>query len=306
MAVNLATNSVLRVIDGCVAMSRRLSMASLRIQDRLRYLRFRVAYQPHPTDIFIATYPKSGTTLVHMILYQLLTDGDMGIPHLNRFAPYLEDLIKGEARVGDPRCRKEGSAPRRIAKTHLPYNVVPKGCGRYIYVVRDGRDAAVSYYHHHRRNGYDKSFPDYFHEFVKGVDRFGSWFEHVDDWTRNRDRLNVLYLRFEDLLADLDGAVRRIADFCEIPLREEEMPRILRNCSFDFMRRHESKLDVRTRKCGDLDPENDHFVRQGKTGGWVNYLDPQLSALYDARFERHFGNAPAAMDKYFGAHEMGN
>ena len=289
MAVQLLQRPLLATIDSLIAISQRLSRVSSLVRDRLKYVRFRLVYQPRPTDIFIATYPKSGTTLVHMILYQLLTDGDMSVPHLNRFAPYLEDIVKGGAQVGDPAHRGRLPGPRRIAKTHLPYNVVPKGCGRYIYVVRDGRDAAVSYYHHHRRNGYDKSFPVFFHEFLSGLDRFGSWFEHVEQWARNRDRLNVLYLKFEEMLADLEGAIRRVAAFCDIPIREEEMPRILEGCSFDFMRQHEAKLDVRTRRCGDLDPENDHFVRKGKAGGWVDYLDPHLRALYDAQFERYFG-----------------
>jgi hypothetical protein len=159
--------------------------------------------------------------------------------------------------------------------------------------VRDGRDVAVSYYYHYRRAGYARPFSEFFRLFLEGHVRFGSWFDHVVDWTANRDRLNVLFIRFEDLLADLSGSIRRIAEFCEVPVREEEMGRVLRNCSFEFMREHEAKLDVRTRKCADLEPENDHFIRAGKAGGWATHLDPGMREAYSAGFDRRFGKSTA-------------
>lgn len=36
-----------------------------------------LAFVPRASDIFIVTYPKSGTNWMQMILYQLTTDGDM-------------------------------------------------------------------------------------------------------------------------------------------------------------------------------------------------------------------------------------
>jgi hypothetical protein len=100
--------------------------------------------------------------------------------------------------------------PPKVVKTHACYAEVPKGCGRYIYVLRDGRDVAVSSYHHQRRNGYRGTFHQFFAEFTRGEVRFGSWFDHVCEWIENPDGLKVLYIRFEDLLADLRGSVERI------------------------------------------------------------------------------------------------
>lgn len=62
--------------------------------EALRHAQFNLAYQARPEDIFIVTYPKSGTTWVQMILYQLMTDGSMDVSHLNVFAPYLDDLMR--------------------------------------------------------------------------------------------------------------------------------------------------------------------------------------------------------------------
>src|SRR5262249_49561577 len=47
-------------------------------------------FVPRPDDIFIVTYPRSGTTWMQMILYQLTTDGNMDIPHIAERCPWFE------------------------------------------------------------------------------------------------------------------------------------------------------------------------------------------------------------------------
>jgi hypothetical protein len=44
-------------------------------------------FVPRPDDIFIVTYPRSGTTWMQMILYQLTTDGDMTFAHIEQVCP---------------------------------------------------------------------------------------------------------------------------------------------------------------------------------------------------------------------------
>ena len=89
-------------------------------------------FVPRPDDIFIVTYPRSGTTLMQMILYQLTTDGKMDFPHITTVSPWFERSLKdGTAYDALP-------APR-VFKSHLSYGKVPKGPCKYLYVARDGR-----------------------------------------------------------------------------------------------------------------------------------------------------------------------
>lgn len=44
----------------------------------------RLTFETLPDDIYISTYPKSGTTLMQMIVYQLTTDGRMDFLHINK------------------------------------------------------------------------------------------------------------------------------------------------------------------------------------------------------------------------------
>jgi len=266
----------------------------------LRHVRFNALYRARPDDIFVVTYPKSGTTWAQMILYQLLTDGDMNIPHLNRFAPYLDDILRGCA-PPPPRVSTDAAGPagsgwnRRVVKTHASYRLVPKGCGKYIYVVRDGRDVAVSYYYHHKRSGYPKGFPEFISEFFEGKVRFGRWIDHVREWTENGAGLKVLFVRFEDLLADLRTSVSRIAEFCEVLVPDAAVPRILHRCSFEFMQAHEEKLDVRTRLTDGIVAENDRFVRRGRSGDWTAHFDERMTAEYSRTLAKAGGLPPLLM-----------
>ncbi len=47
-----------------------------------------VDFNIRPDDIFIVTYPRSGTTWMQMILYQLTTDGKMNFPHISKVCPW--------------------------------------------------------------------------------------------------------------------------------------------------------------------------------------------------------------------------
>src|SRR5262249_13623462 len=133
----------------------------------------RFKFVPRPDDIFIVTYPRSGTTWMQMILYQLTTDGSMEIPHIAQHSPWFE-------RSPDSEQGYEERAAPRIFKSHLPFEQVPKGPGRYIYVARDGRDVAVSYFNFYRsHNGYTGTFAEFFELFLRGQVMFGSWGQHV-------------------------------------------------------------------------------------------------------------------------------
>jgi hypothetical protein len=124
---------------------------------RLRYLDF----VPRPDDLFIVTYPRSGTTWMQMILYQLATGGSLDFEHIYQVCPYFEAALgttSGFANVPEP----------RTFKSHLSYHDIPKGC-KYIYVARNGKDVAVSYFHFSKTHlGFRGSFDEFFERFVRG------------------------------------------------------------------------------------------------------------------------------------------
>jgi len=165
---------------------------------RGRYLDF----VPRADDIFIVTYPRSGTTWMQMILYQLTTAGKMDFPHICQVSPWFERFLTRNVMTAED---FDNFPSPRIFKTHLSYKWIPRGQCKYIYVVRNGRDVAVSYYHFYVSHLFFKgSFSEFFKDFfMTGNVQFGLWFDHVADWRENKSHLDVLFLEYEELIRDL-------------------------------------------------------------------------------------------------------
>lgn len=259
-------------------------LAKLRgIRRRFGLLHYDTQYDGSPDDIFIVTYPRSGTTWLQMIVYQLTTDGAINFAHIDEVSPYLEVALI-------PRRRNITDLPGtpRVVKSHLPYHEIPKGPGRYIYGVRSGLDVAVSYHHHSRKYVQGMaglSLSEFFSRFMAGQVLYGSWFDHVTRWLRNKDRLNLLVVTYEELSADLEATVRRIADFCGITIDPAAMPRILERCSFAFMREHNARF-VGEQWPRNPDAPETPFIRRGQVGGWREELDAQAASDFQETCDR--------------------
>lgn len=245
--------------------------------------KFNAEFEAFSDDVFVVTYPKSGTTWTQMICYQLLTPGDIEqLPHIEMYAPHWEqDFVFGPAH---PRMIQHRP---RVFKTHMGYKYLPKVNARYLYVLRNGMDVAISFYHHHCNFlGYRGSFEDFWPQFLSGeLPRFGSWFEHVQDFVKNKHNLNLLVVRYEDLKHDLEGQIRNIAKFLDVKLSEEAFQRATNNCSFEYMKKHQDKFDLATAKRMKQGMEKGRFIRQGKSGGWQQTLDAAKIADYRHKFE---------------------
>jgi hypothetical protein len=241
-------------------------------------------FVPRPDDIFIVTYPRSGTTWMQMILYQLTTEGNLDFPHITTVCPWFERSLK------DGTAYNALPGPR-VFKSHLSYHKIPKWPCKYIYVARDGKDVAVSYYHFYTTHmGFKGTFDEFFELFLKGEIHCGSWFRHVCGWWEHRDDPNVLFLRYEELAADLPGCLRRISAFCGLEIAPQRWPGILERCSFAFMKRHESQFDPLTALLYEQGFRPNCHLRNGQSGAWRDRLSAQQARRFDRTFHRRLGD----------------
>ena len=121
---------------------------------------------PTEGDVFVASYPKCGTTWLQYIVYLLVRQRGLGADEsLTAAFPHLEEV--GAAAAADQ--------PRpRLIKTHLTFDATPLSPeARYLFIARNPFDCAVSFFHHTR--GFprhydfaDGSFDDFFACFVRG------------------------------------------------------------------------------------------------------------------------------------------
>lgn len=228
-------------------------------------------------DIYVASYPRSGTTWVQMLLVELFFGGEPRFDHLSDVSPFLDIALRNQIdldRLGSP----------RILKTHLSFRQIGGRPGRYLYVMRDGRDVLVSYFHFWRAyGGYEGQFAAFFEDFVSGRVQYGSWFKHVASWTEHKHDSNLLLVHYEDLLSRFDETVETIAVHCGVVLTPRALADMSRFCGLGFMKRHEGRFAPAPRLGGSIVPTG--FIRNGKSGGWKDYLSPEQ----DARFQELAG-----------------
>jgi Sulfotransferase domain len=244
----------------------------------------RAGYVPRLSDIYLVTYPRSGTTWLQMILYQLSSDGSMNFGHISKVIPFLERSLRSG-------CLFEDMPSPRIFKSHLHFRHLSRWQGRYIYLVRSGKDVMVSYFYFYENYlGYSGTFSDFFRRFMAGEVLYGSWFRHVASWGEHARDANVLFLHYEDLVNSFEASVLRIASFCGWAIPTERYALLMERCSFPFMQRHEDKfapeVDLVT-KDACLTPRG-AFIRRGKVNGWKEHFTVEQEEMFE-QAARSFG-----------------
>jgi hypothetical protein len=132
---------------------------------------------------------------------------------------------------------------------------------------------------------------------LRGRAEGGSWFDHVAGWWARRGDPYVLILHYDDLVNDLEGSIRKIADFCGIEVPDDQMPRILERSSFAFMKQHESQFDHTSEVRWEGRVQQSAFLRKGQVGEGVKSLSPEENVLFDRMMEKKLGSfrrVPAA------------
>jgi hypothetical protein len=228
------------------------------------FLRGRAELVTRSSDVFISSYPRSGTTLTQWILYLLTHDEQPDPDHLTKVSPWFErSLAIGELTADD----LERFPSPRVFKSHLPREWLPDGA-RYIYVERDVRDVLVSYFHFYRAYlGFEGSLDDFYRRFMDGRVQYGSWFDHVAGWRAHAGDPDVLVIRYEDIVEDRKGTIQRIVEFLKWDRDERWIDRAVIESSFDAMKRRESVFDHATALLLERGVSPQSFLRSGTSGG---------------------------------------
>ena len=164
--------------------------------------------------VWLASYPRSGNTLLRIILQQCfglrsasIYPNDLGgNSSLEEYVGHIEQGPDGNIRFD------EGSIP--LIKTHEhPSDEQPA-----IYVIRDGRAASVSLW-----KFYSNNFPVSLNDVIEGHHPFGTWSSHVQAWNPC-NRPGTLLLRYEDMNTDLPAVLGKISIFLKRDIIKERIP----------------------------------------------------------------------------------
>lgn len=233
----------------------------------LSYQRFTGIAPSRDDDTFIVSFPRSGNTLIRFLIANMLSpDEPITLDNVDEFIPVLPNRAHTASGV------RQGDWPRMF-KTHDPYfHCFPKS----IYIVRDGRDSLVSYFHRQTQQGLFKgSFSDYLAQDGHTVTDSTSWADHVAQALAHQARhpARVLLIRYEDMIADLRGTASRINAFCGLNVSEAAIARAVDACAFQNLQKGEALV---------ANSAKPTMFRRGQAGAWVDTFSPaEAQAFWD-------------------------
>ncbi|KAJ8725834.1 hypothetical protein PYW08_004017 [Mythimna loreyi] len=268
-----------------------------------------------PTDVFVASYQRSGTTwtqeLVWLIANDLNYEKAAELSHLQRYhfldsfisfdenskEGHIDTIEKTEENanreklselltyLATPVTQLIAAVPlttKRFIKTHLPMSLLPPkllDTAKMVYVARNPRDVIVSCYHAARaikKIDFQGDFKAFWNLFRKDLSSRTPYFEHVKEAWEKRDDPNMLFLFYEDLSKDLPASILRVADFFGKQLNEEQVTRLCDHLSFENFKNNKSVNYEHLRELGVL-AKGESMIRKGKTGGWRAYFDDEMT-----------------------------
>ncbi len=225
-------------------------------------------------DVFLASYPRSGTTWLRFLLYETLT-GESA-----RFG-VIRSAVPSVGKQADARPVLDGGG--RLIQTHETFYDRDR---KVIYAVRDARSVAVSEYSWQQRlRVYTGSLDSFVDDFIGGRSNpWGSWGDHIQYWRDSECAHNgrLHEVRYEDLRSDTEKVFRDVLDFLEADVDPERVRAAIESNSIDGMRAKED----RAKQEGWRPTVRDdiRFVNTGTTGGWRNKLSADQAAKIEARF----------------------
>ncbi|KAJ9573813.1 hypothetical protein L9F63_008795 [Diploptera punctata] len=248
--------------------------------ERVRQLEVR------PDDVWIITYPKCGTTWTQEMTWLLLNNLDFNTAKNIRLierSPFMEFacFVSRDEKVtsiDDTLTQTQNLESPRCIKSHLPKQLLPKQLWtvkpKIIYVTREPKDVAASYYHHHRLlYGYTGSWEQFVNAFT------GSY-----EFWKIRNEENVLITSFEEMKKNLPAVIKSVAKFLDRTLSPEQLEQLCDHLSFDSMKNNpavtmesEMALFDNSHLGGKVQP----FIRKGQVGGWKSEFTPELAQKID-------------------------
>ena len=234
-------------------------------------------------DVFIVTYPKSGTTWMQNIVRTMLMNEDppeFAQMKLDDRLPYTDMSLDFPLDQVD-----EWPSPRAFKSHHSTPaemdELVFKGnrSAKIIYVLRDPRDVSVSLYHHLKKTALFKfvneaTFDDFHKQYMRNKETavYGLWEKHVDSWLSKKDEFNMLVIRYEDMIENSPREIEKVAKFVGLNLSSSRIAEIAELTSF-------AKVTSKGDFFKDESGVTNSILRKGVAGDWRNHFQDKDEAI---------------------------
>lgn len=242
-------------------------------------------YTPSASDVFVATFAKSGTNWMMQIAQQIAWRGAADFDHIHQMVPWPES--PGPGPVGLLKSQSLAASPTglRVIKTHLETDFVPYDeRATYLTVVRDPKEVVVSAYHF--LGGIlnvltHVDMDTWYDVFMEPEGLMRAWAVHTASYWEWRQRPNVLVVSYNALKQAPRENIELVATRMGVTLEDAELARVVERASFPYMKANESQFaPPRSPFASKGAPTV--MIRSGKTGA----SDELLSAPQQVEIDR--------------------
>ena len=265
--------------------------------------------------IWIASYPKSGNTLLRSLIYSLFFSNDgfldlsklSVIPNYNQFR-FFEGLISKDERFDIKKISENWNASQsrinssnklKLLKTHNanckingnPFTTEKNTAG-VILVVRDPRDVVLSASNHFSlsnkkvceilldENARLLPRENLEHEIVTIL---GSWVDNFKYWYNYK---NCLLIKYEDMINNKSKVILELINyfkmFVKTNISEEKINNTIKSTSFLNMQKQEVKGFFKENVT--VDKKKIQFFNKGKNKNWIGNLDKKIQNKLEKAF----------------------
>ncbi|XP_065215771.1 luciferin sulfotransferase-like [Planococcus citri] len=259
-------------------------------------------------DIWVVSYPKSGTTWTQETVWCIQNDLNFELSKkisLSERFPFLDVPFMINTKIlseKDPQAvqrfgvesklQKINNLPSpRFIKSHLPLDFLPLKLqnnstnAKIICITRNPRDLSISQYHHCQVfEGFQGTQEEFAELFIKGLVPYGPYWDHIYSYWNQRSKLNIIFIRFEDMKTKLPQTIEKISKFVGKVLTEEEINQLAAHVTFDNMKNiktvNKQKFTDMIRNLNNVNQEAT-FMRSGQTHQWKTKLNADLIEKFE-------------------------
>lgn len=243
-------------------------------------------------DVHLLSFPKCGRTWVRLMLRRII-EAHFGLPsrdtiQLHKLASRRRGIPAFLA-THDFQTVRHGNKQPELETDKSRFNGK-----RVLFLIRDPRDVAVSFYYHKRFR--EQSFQGTIGEFIRQeFDGLATVIDYYNIWARNRHIPAQLHIvRYEDLRFDTIGTMRGIVDFAGLSGVSDAMLRqVVDEFEFNRMKKMEATGelgDSKTRRPTDPANHNSYKTRAGVVGGYRDELPGDDLAFANAMVAARLDN----------------
>uniref|UniRef100_A0A453Z3M5 Sulfotransferase domain-containing protein n=1 Tax=Anopheles quadriannulatus TaxID=34691 RepID=A0A453Z3M5_ANOQN len=250
-------------------------------------------FRVYEDDVWIVTFPKSGTTWTEEMVWLINHDLDYETARnvkLNTRSTFLEfGAIADRYDVDTIALAANRERPRQI-KSHLLLPLLPRQLWtvrpRIVYVARNPKDVAVSYFHHCQTLvGYRGDREAFFDDLLNDRITFCPMIQHVLSFWALKDEPNVLFLTYESMKRNLRSLLPKVCQFLNKSYTDTQLDELAVHLSFSEMKKNPAtnKHDMvqNTLKSNQREGVPFEFMRKGIVGDYRNEMPEEYSERFD-------------------------